>query len=190
MNPYVAPRARAVLPVARGTLYGFELASLRARVVARAIDSVVFYGPISIPFVAGALGFGDGWILLATLTSVFALLSLALAQAMLIATTSASIGKRLCGIKMVTHDGGDVGFVQGWLVRSLIFGVLEALFSMMLMCLPSVVDVLLVLGKDRRTLHDRIAGTWVIRAHSAAGSMYGSSSERKLPRAPSRRSVP
>ena len=39
------------------------------------------------------------------------------------------------------------------------FGVGRAI---VLLFIPGVVDALLVLGRDRRTLHDRIAGTWVI----------------------------
>lgn len=164
MNPYAAPVSRPVLPPARASLHGSQIASLRARVASRAIDSLVFSGPWAIPLVARALDFEDTWIVLGSFVALFAWISLGLAQAMLIATTSASIGKRLYGIKMVGPDGRDVGFVDGWLVRSFIFGAFEAVCSAAFLGIPSVVDVLFGLGKYRRTLHDRVAGTYVVEA--------------------------
>jgi len=65
----------------------------------------------------------------------------------LTALTGTTVGKRLCGIRVIRTDGGLVGF--GWaLVRTVL---------LLTVVLPLLTDF------DRRGIHDRAADTIVVR---------------------------
>jgi uncharacterized RDD family membrane protein YckC len=71
-----------------------------------------------------------------------------------IAASGQTIGKMLTGIRVVNHDGGRVD-VPGALLRAA--GVLLAVVTFGLPYLPVLVS------GEKRALHDRLAGTRVIR---------------------------
>lgn len=78
----------------------------------------------------------------------------------LVATGGQSVGKKLLRTKIVTMDGGEVGFSRGVFMRSwllyLITNIPLAGFILF------VVNPLFIFGADRRCLHDKIAGTQVV----------------------------
>ncbi len=80
----------------------------------------------------------------------------------LIATTGQNITKRWMGIKIVRTDGGPVDFVSGVLLRNWCYYAVNLV--------PYIggcfwwAGFLLILGQDRRCLHDHIASTVVVDA--------------------------
>jgi uncharacterized RDD family membrane protein YckC len=80
----------------------------------------------------------------------------------LIATTGQSLGKRYLHVKIVMADGRAVGFVHGVVLRAWVIALLSGI-PYVGSCV-SLVDALMILNADRRCLHDRIAGTIVVRA--------------------------
>jgi uncharacterized RDD family membrane protein YckC len=72
-----------------------------------------------------------------------------------------SPGKRACGLRLVTASGERPG-----VARALARAVLAVLFSQILL----LGYLLALLDPQRRTLHDRVAGTWVVRAEDDANA--------------------
>jgi uncharacterized RDD family membrane protein YckC len=91
-----------------------------------------------------------------------AVLALASFQSFRLATTGQTIAKKWFGLKIVKVDGLRPGFGSAVLMR----GVLPGAVSLVpyLGWLFWLVDVLFILRGDRRCLHDRMAGTKVVRA--------------------------
>ena len=69
-----------------------------------------------------------------------------------------SIGKKLLGIKVVRSDGSPVSLGRLFWLRNVVNG----LFS--LIPLYGFADAISIFGESRQCLHDRIAGTIVLRA--------------------------
>jgi uncharacterized RDD family membrane protein YckC len=80
----------------------------------------------------------------------------------LLARNGQTIGKRALGIKVVRVDGSPVSLSRVFLLRYV--------FNTFLTLIPvagsiySLVDCLMIFGESRRTVHDRIADTIVIKA--------------------------
>ena len=80
----------------------------------------------------------------------------------LIATSGQTIGKKICGTRIIRMDGSQVDFVRGVIMRAW----LPALLSM-IPCLGAIfgiVDICFIFREDRRCLHDLIADTQVVVA--------------------------
>jgi uncharacterized RDD family membrane protein YckC len=89
----------------------------------------------------------------------------------LVVKTGQSLGKRWLGIKIVKLDGSPVDFVSGVVLRSwVLYGttalaqILGIPFLMIPGTLLEFLDPFFIFGRQRRTLHDRIAGTKVVYA--------------------------
>jgi uncharacterized RDD family membrane protein YckC len=88
----------------------------------------------------------------------------------LVTKTGQTLGKRWLKLKIVKMDGSAVDFMSGVVLRSwplLAFYALSHLISVetvrtLVIDLVLLVDAVLVLGSERRALHDYIAGTRVI----------------------------
>jgi uncharacterized RDD family membrane protein YckC len=80
----------------------------------------------------------------------------------LLARNGQTIGKKLLGIKVVRVDGSPVSFVRVFFVRY-VFNTFLTLIPLV-GSLYSLVDSLMIFGESRRTVHDRIADTIVIKA--------------------------
>lgn len=86
------------------------------------------------------------------------LLAVVSAQWWLIARDGQTVGKRWLDIRIERMNGSLPGFVAGVVIR----GWLAFLFKSM--CgLLGVIDVIAIFRSDRRTIHDHIAGTRVVR---------------------------
>jgi uncharacterized RDD family membrane protein YckC len=70
-----------------------------------------------------------------------------------------SIGKRLLGIRIVDLRGQRVGLSRIFWMRMFLPFLAQQLCG-----LVSLVDALMIFARDRRCLHDHMAGTIVIRA--------------------------
>jgi uncharacterized RDD family membrane protein YckC len=80
----------------------------------------------------------------------------------LLARNGQTIGKKLLGIKVVRVDGSPVSLYRVFLLRYVCNTLLTLipLFG----SLYSLVDCLMIFSESRRTVHDRIADTIVIKA--------------------------
>jgi uncharacterized RDD family membrane protein YckC len=82
-------------------------------------------------------------------------------QGTLLTWMGQTIGKRALGVRIVRfRDGGNPGFVRAVLLRSVVPGLIAGLT-----CLGNVfvlIDILNILGEERRCLHDYLAATKVV----------------------------
>src|SRR5690606_6582679 len=95
------------------------------------------------------------------LAGVAALLVL-VRQWVLIARDGQTLGKRWLGLRVIGEQGERVGWVRGVIVRVWAMTV----GSLVLVGVPLIVDPLVVFGRRRQCLHDRLARTLVIEART------------------------
>jgi uncharacterized RDD family membrane protein YckC len=163
-NPYAPPRAfvrdiadsSLAAPADRGTRLGASL-----------LDGVIFmamvYAPVAFAgILGGATASGDG--------GSNALVALGLLLAMVgfiiwcwltityMGRNGQSIAKKLLNIKVVRTDGSPVSIGRIIWLRN----VVNALIS--IVPLYGFVDALFIFGESRQCLHDKIAGTIVVKA--------------------------
>jgi uncharacterized RDD family membrane protein YckC len=96
---------------------------------------------------------------------VILVLIVCLLQGLYLWSHSQTLGKMLLWIRIVRQDGQGSGVLRNVLLRSSVPFVMGCLANgIPLGCLLfAAVDTLFIVGGDRRCLHDRIAGTVVIR---------------------------
>lgn len=88
----------------------------------------------------------------------FALLAFIIAQFVWLARRGQTAGKILLGIRIVDRESGrNAGFVRNVLLRFLLNRVISLIPGYL------IVDGLFIFRKDRRCLHDMLAGTVVVR---------------------------
>ena len=171
-NLYAPPKS-AVKDV--GGDEALELASRSARLVAVTLDGLlgfVWFAPAYITNFATVAQQARGnpimvWINLARTGGWFyvgvlgALVVLAI-DLTLLARNGQTIGKKLLGIKVVRVDGSPVSLYRVFLLRYVCNTLLTLIpfFG----SLYSLVDCLMIFSESRRTVHDRIADTIVIKA--------------------------
>ncbi len=81
-------------------------------------------------------------------------------NAVLITKTGQTVGKKLVGTRIVMEGTGQLpGFVQGWLVRYFVFGLISQFVPFL-----ALIDAFFVFTERAKTLHDRLAGTIVVNA--------------------------
>jgi uncharacterized RDD family membrane protein YckC/tetratricopeptide (TPR) repeat protein len=89
-------------------------------------------------------------------------LILAGVQIYLLFTQGQTIGKKIVGVRIVKLDGGNPGFVGAVLLRTCVPLLISVIpFAGQVFFL---VDILYIFGNRRRCLHDRLAGTIVVKA--------------------------
>lgn len=150
-----------------------QLAGIGPRVVARLIDAALALSTL-LPSAALVLALGGGRVMtgrpvlqiLTLLPALFLLVVLSSYQWSSTATDGTTIGKRLMGIRIERDDGEPPGFVTGVVLRSWVFTIGEVVGNVLL-CVGGVAllitDGLLALSADGKTLHDRVAGTRVVK---------------------------
>jgi uncharacterized RDD family membrane protein YckC len=153
----------------------FELASRWARLGAVTLDGILAFICFTPAYVTNFTMLAQQargnplaiWINLAKTGSWFyvgvlgALVVLAI-DITLLARNGQTIGKKLLGIKVVRVDGSPVSLFRVFFLRYVCntFLTLIPLFG----SLYSLVDSLMIFSESRRTVHDRIADTIVIKA--------------------------
>ena len=90
----------------------------------------------------------------------------------LVSRRGQSPGKYLLGLRIISSEGDEVGFVRGVGQRVWLMGLLGGVLA----GVPLVLDPLFVFRADRLCLHDRLAKTKVIVAGSL-GDPYASLSK-------------
>jgi len=152
-----------------------QLASRMTRLVAIMVDSIlsfIWFTPAYVANFATIAQQSRGnpamvWINLAKTGGWFYLgllgaLAVLAIDLVLLSRNGQTIGKKLLGIKVVRVDGSPVTLFRVFFLRYVCNTLLTLipLFG----SLYSLVDCLMIFGETRRTLHDRIADTIVIKA--------------------------
>lgn len=142
-----------------------ELAERQTRLWAALIDRVIVLPVIIASAVAlpySLRGGGNGGIL-GVLLAVLLTCGIGGYQLWLLHKDGQTIGKRMMGIKIVlTKDLSNGGFVVNVLMRGLIPWVITMIPGLGI--LFAIADPAFIFREDRLCLHDRIAGTCVIKA--------------------------
>ena len=87
------------------------------------------------------------------------LLAIIAVQMILLTRDGQSLGKKALNIRIVVYRTGENGgFVPNVLLRTIVNGLIG------IIPLYGVIDILFIFRRDRRCIHDLIAGTVVVRA--------------------------
>jgi uncharacterized RDD family membrane protein YckC len=177
VNPYAPPVAELSAPEAIADPTA-ELASLGQRLGGALFDSLMHLLAMVPIYLSGLflqvarLGRQSGnpfymYTHTGRAGTVSALLVLALmgVQAVLLTTRGQSIGKIVAGSRVVRTDGTRAPFLNVFVVRHLLAWLIA--FVPKVGPFISIADVVLVFGAQRRCLHDRVAGTKVVKARAA-----------------------
>jgi uncharacterized RDD family membrane protein YckC len=168
LNPYAAPQYQEEYPQVPIPAGG-NLASLGQRFMGRLVDNL---GSVGISFLA-LFTIGDGMALFSDqspsgqVTAIVMFFAYALPfnalQWWLIVSSGQSLGKKLANTRIVRDDGSPVGFTSGVVLRE---WVITAIASIPFVGrFVGLIDAILIfVGEERKTLHDRIAGTKVVDA--------------------------
>ena len=163
-NPYAPPRAfvrdiadsSLAAPADRGTRLGASI-----------LDGVIFmamvYAPVAFAgMLSGATASGDGgsnaMVALGLLLAMVGFIIWCWLTITYMARNGQSIAKKLLNIKVVRTDGSPVSIGRIIWLRN----VVNALIS--IVPLYGFVDALFIFGDSRQCLHDKIAGTIVVKA--------------------------
>lgn len=99
-----------------------------------------------------------------TFSNVFMLLGYVIVigvQGYFLTTQGQSIGKKALGLRILKEDtGANGGFVTNVLMRT----ILPAIIGQLTCGLFSLIDVLFIFSDDQKCLHDKMAGTIVVKA--------------------------
>lgn len=151
----------------------FELAGPWQRIAARIIDTLVFaicFVPMGIG-AAMAENKSDSAIGMVLLSSL-ALLVLGIYQLVIMSKHGHSIGKKAMKIKVVTEDGDNPGFWRYVGMREFLFNIILSIISLIPFIGPvaswgaqiACLVMLFLVDRDRRTLQDLLAKTYVVKA--------------------------
>lgn len=142
-----------------------ELATRRARLAASLVDGAALLLPSLLLGALRSLAIPDEVAMNAPVVYAPVLFVL-FWQARLIRGTGASLGKRLLGIQVVRGDGRPAEVWRIALLRNALPLVFCGYCGWV-----GLADVLLLVGEDRRCLHDWVAGTRVVKAPRAQRSL-------------------
>lgn len=104
-----------------------------------------------------------GGILIGVLIIVGNAIVPAVVNIVLISKSGQSLGKKIIGTRMVSqHTGETVGFVHGFLLRTFVFQLITGI--PVVGGFIALADIIFLFTEGNQTLHDRLAGTRVVRA--------------------------
>lgn len=159
INPYAAPRSNVSRFAKKKAP---ETASRRSRLGAYVLDSIVF-GLSGVPAALvdqGTRTSGPSPTATA-LVGVVVLLLVGL-NIYLVITNGQTIGKKMVGIRVADMDGEKADAFKILVMRGILGQGLLAMIP-----LYSLIDILMILSAEKRCLHDKIAGTQVVRVEAA-----------------------
>ncbi len=149
-------KTEQVKDIQSGTRHDLELTGPGSRFGAQMLDMLVIFVVVVALFVAIHSLPGDNSREFLAFFLVVAMCVPALYEAIMLLMLGQTLGKMAIQAKVVDADGSPLKTWQPWvrgLSRSLM-GIVHIL---------GLIDALLIFGKDRATLHDRIARTRVVR---------------------------
>jgi len=142
-----------------------EMADLFPRLGAAIVDGLFLGIPAGVIVGISAFsakGSGDDGLMLAMLPAAAWILVGMVIQAFLVASHSATMGKKFVGIKMARMDGSPVSWARWLFLRQGVVGLIGQIpFAGGLFTL---VDTLMIFSAERRCIHDLIADTKVVKA--------------------------
>lgn len=136
------------------------------RILARAIEAALPSVGVLVSLAGGLAGsrtlvLAGGGLFLALWLGVL------VANGWLVTARGQTIGKGWLGLRIVRPDGSAPGFVRGFLLRELAFGLLTGI-PVLGQLLALADAALLLAGERRRSLHDVLADTLVVDVRGAA----------------------
>lgn len=157
-NPYAPPAAVHAAP--HRAIFESPVASIGARFQALLLDSVLGFVVVlpAFLFLSATDSQGPGAALLVIVT----IAALWTYQWYLVSTTGQTLGKRWAGIRIVKVDGSPVTFGSAVLLRAWVFSAITMVPYVGTVI--ALVDIVMIFGSERRTLHDHLAGTRVVWA--------------------------
>ncbi|MGK0220497.1 MAG: putative RDD family membrane protein YckC [Planctomycetota bacterium] len=156
-NPYAAPVAEVQRPSDATQL---ELASLPERFFGNLLDNFMM-APMAVFILAFSTANEEtGMVTENTMSiAVGLLMALLMVNFILLMRNGQTLGKLILRTRIVTKNGGRAGFGALIVRRSMLNGFLVAYVPVYFF-----LDALLIFRRDRRCLHDHLAGTVVIKA--------------------------
>ncbi|MBU2978094.1 RDD family protein [Alteromonas sp. C1M14] len=140
-----------------------RLASRGERFAAALIDSVVsILATIPFIFIVGAEKFATPSVSLIILSFAYGLLSLLVIHGYLLFNYGQTVGKRFLNIRIEDLSGRQASF--GTIILKRYIPVSLSIYIPGIGGILSLVDVFFIFRRDRRCIHDHIAGTRVCRA--------------------------
>ena len=163
-NPYAPPRA-AVLDVADPNAPA-ALADRGTRLGATILDGIIFAGMVYVPFIAASLAAigsasnesAGSVFILAGLVGIGGFVVWSWLTVKYVTRNGQSIAKKLLAIKVVRTDGAAVTLGRIFWLRNFVNGLIS------IVPLYGLVDALFIFSESRQCLHDKIAGTIVVKA--------------------------
>lgn len=134
-----------------------EWATRGQRFLARLIDAIILL----------TVAFGTKYLMVPLvpesgfLLFVGSVFLVAMVQVIMLTMRGQHLGKWMLGLVIVRDDGSQAGFLHGFLLRdgiTLLIGLVPCIGG-----LYKLVNDLFIFSEDQRCLHDRIAGTRVIK---------------------------
>jgi uncharacterized RDD family membrane protein YckC len=165
-NPYAPPRA-AVLDIADPNA-PTTLADRGTRLGAAILDGIIFAGMVYVPILIAAAIAGFGGRAGDDTTGAAFIVAGAVALAGFVAwcwltikyvtRNGQSIAKKLLAIKVVRTDGSPITLGRIFWLRNFVNGLIS------IIPLYGLIDVLFIFNESRQCIHDKIAGTVVVKA--------------------------
>jgi len=168
-TPYAPPQT-PVQDIEESLTHNFELADRGDRFVANLIDGVIVLVPIALIFGASYVflhwRFWESISGLSPLGSrfsmfVFVMLAYLAINGAALSKSGQSLGMRVCKIQIVKLDGSIPTLWDSLVKRKILLTLLEQI--PFLGAAISGIDSLMFFRKDKRCLHDHLAGTIVVK---------------------------
>lgn len=167
-NPYQSPTTTTAVPLGYAPVETHRLASRGTRFIGRLVDSLI-YGVAVIPGFVIAIVFahdrprqqggGDDFVsAMGILLIVGGLLAVVIINCVMIMQSGQSIAKKMFGMRIERLDGSPPGFVYGVLLRSWLPWFIGVFFG----ALWAFADSVAIFSRERRCIHDHLAGTRVV----------------------------
>jgi len=158
----LAPQPRAIAPSSPQKPRISQLASRSTRLLAHILDTFFSVLPVVISFVlTQSSEESPATTKLRLILWIAGTLVCIILQMTLLSVRGQTVGKLVVGVRIVNdEDECNPGFYRAVVLRSIVPSLIGALpcFGFLF----ALVDVLWILGEDRRCLHDLIAGTKVV----------------------------
>ncbi|MBK9575873.1 MAG: RDD family protein [Fibrobacterota bacterium] len=141
-----------------------EMADLITRLGAAIVDGLFMGLPAGFLLAVFAFGSGlrggDGMTTGMLIAGVWVLIAVVI-QCAQISAHSASLGKKMLGIKIVRMDGSHISWARWLFLRQGITGLIGQI--PIAGTIFTLVDTLMIFGSERRCIHDLIADTRVVK---------------------------
>ncbi len=169
-NPYSPPNSELLREDAAASDH-IELAERGTRLGASMLDGIILAIPVALMLWAFYAAFQErfwdkvpgvkGILLSICAVAIGGLIDLAI-NGVFLRRNGQTVGKKICGIKIIKPTGEVPSLFDSFIKRRLVFSFAQQI--PILGGIVSLVDVLLIFRDNRRCLHDQLANTIVVKA--------------------------